>query len=160
MQNRLQNYFYGWLCENPSDLLPLLLAFTCHFQSEDFFSVVEAHNGQPLRLYVYNSTTDKCREVTLIPNLSWGGDGMLGCEIGFGYLHRIPPPPGTDGADSTTKPVPTQPAASAHPPGHQPSGYLPAQQPMTTQQPPRVSLICLLDVKGHFSLLVVDKFNT
>uniref|UniRef100_A0A0R3WVF0 GRASP55_65 domain-containing protein n=1 Tax=Hydatigena taeniaeformis TaxID=6205 RepID=A0A0R3WVF0_HYDTA len=66
------------------------------FQSEDFFSVVEAHNGQPLRLYVYNSTTDQCREVTLIPNLSWGGDGMLGCEIGFGYLHRIPPPPASE----------------------------------------------------------------
>ncbi|KAL5103271.1 Golgi reassembly-stacking protein 2 [Taenia crassiceps] len=32
--------------------------------SEDFFSVVEAHNGQPLRLYVYNSTTDQCREVS------------------------------------------------------------------------------------------------
>lgn len=62
------------------------------FQSEDFFSVVETHNGQPLRLYVYSSMTDQCREVTLIPNLSWGGDGMLGCEIGFGYLHRIPSP--------------------------------------------------------------------
>lgn len=53
--------------------------------------MVEAHNGQPLRLYVYNSNTDSCRDVTLIPNLSWGGSGMLGCEIGFGYLHRIPP---------------------------------------------------------------------
>ncbi|VDL18772.1 unnamed protein product [Hymenolepis diminuta] len=71
--------------------------------SEDFFSVVEAHNGQPLRLYVYSSTTDQCREVTLIPNLSWGGDGMLGCEIGFGYLHRIPPPSAKN-TDTRTSP--------------------------------------------------------
>ncbi|BHF77457.1 Golgi reassembly-stacking protein 1 [Sparganum proliferum] len=61
--------------------------------TEDFFSVVEAHNGQPLRLYVYNTESDSCRDVTIIPNLSWGGEGMLGCEIGFGLLHRIPSPP-------------------------------------------------------------------
>ncbi|VDL94180.1 unnamed protein product [Schistocephalus solidus] len=61
-------------------------------QTEDFFSVVEAHNGQPLRLYVYNTESDSCRDVTIIPNLSWGGEGMLGCEIGFGLLHRIPSP--------------------------------------------------------------------
>lgn len=33
---------------------------------------------------------DKCREVVIIPNTKWGGEGSLGCGIGFGYLHRIP----------------------------------------------------------------------
>lgn len=31
-----------------------------------------------------------CREVTIKPNTKWGGDGSLGCGIGYGYLHRIP----------------------------------------------------------------------
>ena len=30
------------------------------------------------------------REITLTPNLGWGGEGSLGCGIGYGYLHRIP----------------------------------------------------------------------
>ena len=33
----------------------------------------------------------QCRPVTVIPNENWGGEGSLGCGIGFGYLHRIPP---------------------------------------------------------------------
>lgn len=30
------------------------------------------------------------REVLLTPNSAWGGEGSLGCGIGYGYLHRIP----------------------------------------------------------------------
>ena len=26
----------------------------------------------------------------LTPNTEWGGEGSLGCGIGYGYLHRIP----------------------------------------------------------------------
>ena len=44
----------------------------------------------PLKLYVYNIEVDSVREVTLTPNSSWGGEGCLGCNIGYGYLHRIP----------------------------------------------------------------------
>ena len=29
----------------------------------DLYSVIEAHNQQTIRLFVYNSDTDKCREV-------------------------------------------------------------------------------------------------
>jgi len=29
----------------------------------------------------------------LIPNRHWGGEGLLGCVFGFGFLHRIPPQP-------------------------------------------------------------------
>lgn len=41
-------------------------------------------------MYVYNVDDDVCREVTIKPNSKWGGDGSLGCGIGYGYLHRIP----------------------------------------------------------------------
>uniref|UniRef100_A0A672SN05 Golgi reassembly-stacking protein 1-like n=1 Tax=Sinocyclocheilus grahami TaxID=75366 RepID=A0A672SN05_SINGR len=61
--------------------------------SEDFFSLIEAHEGKPLKLLVYNTETDNCREVVVTPNGAWGGEGSLGCGIGYGYLHRIPARP-------------------------------------------------------------------
>ncbi|XP_055347033.1 uncharacterized protein LOC129594380 [Paramacrobiotus metropolitanus] len=59
-------------------------------ESEDLFAVIESHEGKPLKLFVYNTDTDTVRDVTIIPNRNWGGGGSVGCDIGFGYLHRIP----------------------------------------------------------------------
>ncbi|XP_028157115.1 Golgi reassembly-stacking protein 2 [Ostrinia nubilalis] len=59
-------------------------------ESEDFFTLIEAHEGRALKLYVYNVNDDTCREVNITPNHNWGGEGSLGCGIGYGYLHRIP----------------------------------------------------------------------
>lgn len=59
-------------------------------ESEDLFQLIESHEGKLLKLYVYNSETDGCREVTITPNRNWGGNGSMGCGIGYGYLHRIP----------------------------------------------------------------------
>ncbi|XP_047225579.1 Golgi reassembly-stacking protein 2-like isoform X3 [Girardinichthys multiradiatus] len=77
-----------------ADLRPfidyIIGADTAMRESEDLFSVVEAHEGKELKLYVYNTDADNCREVVITPNSAWGGEGSLGCKIGFGYLHRIP----------------------------------------------------------------------
>lgn len=59
----------------------------------DFYDVVEAHVDKPLRVYAYSYDFDTIREVVLVPNRHWGGEGLLGCVFGFGLLHRIPPPP-------------------------------------------------------------------
>ncbi|XP_051154875.1 Golgi reassembly-stacking protein 2 [Leptopilina boulardi] len=59
-------------------------------ESEDLFSLIEGYESRSLKLYVYNTDLDSCREVTIIPNNKWGGEGSLGCGIGYGYLHRIP----------------------------------------------------------------------
>lgn len=59
-------------------------------ESEDLFTLIEAHESRSLKLYVYNTEDDSCREVTIIPKNTWGGEGSLGCGIGYGYLHRIP----------------------------------------------------------------------
>ncbi|XP_065082671.1 Golgi reassembly-stacking protein 2 [Ochlerotatus camptorhynchus] len=59
-------------------------------ESEDLFTLIESHKGRPLKMYVYNIDKDACREVTITPNSKWGGEGSLGCGIGYGYLHRIP----------------------------------------------------------------------
>lgn len=66
-------------------------------ESEDLFSLIETHEAKPLKLYVYNIDTDNCREVIITPNSAWGGEGSLGCGIGYGYLHRIPTRPFEEG---------------------------------------------------------------
>ena len=38
-------------------------------QSEDLFQLIESHEGKMLKLYVYNSETDGCREVRFLDNL-------------------------------------------------------------------------------------------
>ncbi|KAF9571554.1 Golgi reassembly-stacking protein 2 [Mortierella alpina] len=56
----------------------------------DLYDLVEDNIGEPLRLHVYNSETDHVREIVIIPNEEWGGEGLLGCDVGYGYLHRLP----------------------------------------------------------------------
>ncbi|THV05206.1 hypothetical protein K435DRAFT_647562 [Dendrothele bispora CBS 962.96] len=73
----------------------------------DFYDLVEAHVDKPLRVYVYSHDFDTLREVVLVPNRHWGGDGLLGCVFGYGLLHRIPPP--GDHAPGTTPPELTEP---------------------------------------------------
>lgn len=54
--------------------------------------LVEDFIGRPLRLYVYNNEYDVTREVTIQPSRDWGGEGALGCTLGYGALHRLPAP--------------------------------------------------------------------
>ncbi|XP_046914925.2 uncharacterized protein LOC124495562 [Dermatophagoides farinae] len=60
--------------------------------NDDIFNLIQTYEGKSLKLFVYNIDTDSCREVTIVPNSNWGGSGLLGCDIGYGYLHRIPRP--------------------------------------------------------------------
>ncbi|WFD03092.1 hypothetical protein MOBT1_001781 [Malassezia obtusa] len=58
----------------------------------DFFQLIEQHAGRNVAMYVYNSDYDHTREVVIMPNRDWGGEGLLGCGVGYGLLHRIPKP--------------------------------------------------------------------
>ena len=48
--------------------------------------------GRTLQLYVYNNEYDVVRLVNITPARGWGGEGALGCVLGFGALHRVPAP--------------------------------------------------------------------
>ena len=39
---------------------------------------------------MFNSDTCKTRELIITPRSDWGGEGLLGANIGYGLLHRIP----------------------------------------------------------------------
>jgi hypothetical protein len=53
-------------------------------------ALLRQHENVVMDLYVYNSESDMVRVVVLMPTLSWGGNGLLGAELGTGYLHRLP----------------------------------------------------------------------
>uniref|UniRef100_A0A8C5KYG2 Golgi reassembly stacking protein 1 n=1 Tax=Jaculus jaculus TaxID=51337 RepID=A0A8C5KYG2_JACJA len=105
-------------------------------ESEDFFSLIESHEGRALKLMVYNSESDSCREVTVTPNAAWGGEGSLGCGIGYGYLHRIPTQPASHKRLPGTPP-PGAPATTPQPVASVPS--VPPTEP-TLQDPPGLEL--------------------
>jgi len=66
--------------------------------------VLMVHADRIVELYVYSSETDVVRVVTLMPTLTWGGRGLLGAEVGTGYLHMFPKEcRGTDGASIKRK---------------------------------------------------------
>ena len=53
--------------------------------------LVEDFLSRPLRLWVYNNEYAVTRPVTITPSRTWGGEGALGCVLGYGALHRLPP---------------------------------------------------------------------
>ncbi|KAI0894920.1 GRASP55/65 PDZ-like domain-containing protein [Annulohypoxylon nitens] len=54
--------------------------------------LVDDYIGRPLKLWVYNNEYNVTREVEIVPSRDWGGEGALGCVLGYGALHRLPPP--------------------------------------------------------------------
>ncbi|KAF2001112.1 hypothetical protein P154DRAFT_522085 [Amniculicola lignicola CBS 123094] len=54
--------------------------------------LIEDYLNRPLRLIVYNHEYNVTRPLTITPSRGWGGEGALGCVLGFGALHRIPAP--------------------------------------------------------------------
>ena len=53
--------------------------------------LVEDFMARPLRLWVYNHEYTVTRPITITPSRNWGGEGALGCVLGFGALHHLPP---------------------------------------------------------------------
>lgn len=61
------------------------------FENENILAeVLEENEDNVVEVYVYNIESDVVRVVTLVPSVKWGGNGLLGAEIGRGYLHRLP----------------------------------------------------------------------
>jgi len=70
----------------------LLGTATLSFSSDHVLSeVLLANEDKVIEVYVYNTETDLVRVVNLMPTLNWeGGNGLLGAEVGTGYLHGLP----------------------------------------------------------------------
>jgi hypothetical protein len=105
--------------------------------------LVEDFLNRPLRLIVYNHEYDVTRPVTITPSRGWGGEGALGCVLGFGALHRIPatleePPqaPGETLFSSDAAPVPFDEKVGLEGPGAPAELFVPANLALPSRSPP------------------------
>merc|ERR1719499_2384542 len=78
---------------------------------DELVEIVNIRLNKQMQIYVYNSDTEAIREVTLVPNADWGGEGCIGADIRTGLLHRIPAPRRPFGGFAAA--APAAPAASA-----------------------------------------------
>lgn len=59
--------------------------------AETLATVLRANLDKIVEIYVYNADSDVVRVVALLPTYNWpGGKGLLGAEVGTGYLHKLP----------------------------------------------------------------------
>lgn len=57
-----------------------------------FADMVETYHNKVITLHVYSSVTEQIRQVRICPRLNWGvAEGLLGCDVVQGYIHRAPP---------------------------------------------------------------------
>jgi len=70
----------------------LLGTSTVSFSSDLILcDILDEYDEKVIEIYVYNTDSDEVRVVNLMPSLAWGdGEGLLGAEVGTGYLHRLP----------------------------------------------------------------------
>lgn len=139
-------------------------------ESEDLFTLIESHEGRPLKMYVYNIDLDACREVTITANSKWGGEGSLGCGIGYGYLHRIPirvlpsggsAPDGKPAATALSQPlqsVPSSTAPASTPQAGDPNANAAQRQiPFIPMVPPLANTFASTTATAHTDLLTVSQ---
>lgn len=133
-------------------------------ESEDLFTLIESHEGRPLKMYVYNIDLDACREVTITPNSKWGGEGSLGCGIGYGYLHRIPirvlptagaPPDGKPATTALSQPLQPAPTSVPSPQTGDPNAN--RQIPFIPMVPPLANTFASTTATTHTDLLTVSQ---
>ena len=98
---------------------------------DDLYAMLRQHASVPL--YVYSTLSDDIRIVTVAPRADWGGEGLLGCELGYGLLHRIPRAP-TAAAVAAPAAAAAAPSGAAAAPSV--SIHLPTPQIDLTQPPP------------------------
>eukprot|EP00943_MAST-04B_sp_MAST-4B-sp1_P001929 g1929.t1 len=74
----------------PDDDYVLGTAEMVFHDMEELALCFEANINSTIPLYVYSASTDAVRVVNITPNTNWGGYGIFGCDVGHGYLHRLP----------------------------------------------------------------------
>ncbi|KNE66356.1 hypothetical protein AMAG_11499 [Allomyces macrogynus ATCC 38327] len=96
-------------------------------EQQELYALIaaRANEGKPVRLFVYSAAQRAVRDVVLMPNPNWGGQGLIGAELGYGALHKIPT---DDDLPATT--------TSASAPVDTPHAVAPAESSATTLPPP------------------------
>lgn len=60
---------------------------------DDFYQLVTQNIRRKIELIVFNCKRvngEELREIEIVPDFEWGGEGCLGCDVGSGMVHWIP----------------------------------------------------------------------
>ena len=52
--------------------------------------MITQNTRRQVKLIVFNCKSDAIREIEIVPDFEWGGDGCMGCDVGSGMVHWIP----------------------------------------------------------------------
>lgn len=118
---------------------------------DELIEEVTSNINKRMQIYVYNADSETVREVTIAPNNDWGGDGCIGCDIGTGMFHKMPPPrrlpvgnaPGPSAAQAGAPPVPGLP-----PPAYPPGAALPQGSASAAKFEPAATALKVPDMPG------------
>ena len=55
-----------------------------------FAKYISVNQDQAVNLYIYNIDLEQVRIATVTPRDNWGGQGLVGADISFGYLNKLP----------------------------------------------------------------------
>lgn len=58
--------------------------------TEVLYQELKENIEKPVEFYVYNSDRDEVRVILLMPTTDWGGEGILGANVAYGFLHGLP----------------------------------------------------------------------
>ena len=80
---------------------------------DEFAKLIDSNRDRDVRLLVYNSISEQTRGVVIHPN----DTGSIGCSVGTGMLHRIPPSrQSNSGPESVPPPLLESRSLSSDPP--------------------------------------------
>ena len=55
-----------------------------------FAKYISVNQNQAVNLYIYNIDLEQVRIATVTPRDNWSGQGLIGADISFGYLNKLP----------------------------------------------------------------------
>lgn len=55
----------------------------------DFKDILTQNTGKTHEICVFNQKSRDIKYITLQPNKDWGGEGIIGCEFGFGGMNQL-----------------------------------------------------------------------
>ena len=57
---------------------------------QSFAKYIQVNEGQQIELQVYNVDAEEIKVTKIMPKSNWGGQGLIGADISFGYFNRLP----------------------------------------------------------------------
>jgi hypothetical protein len=91
---------------------------------DEFYQLITQNTARNVKLIVFNAKTEELREIVIVPDFAWGGEGCLGCDVGSGMVHWVPSQAKAQAQIFTTQLSPSSPQMN------QSSPQLPTQPEM------------------------------